>query len=312
MVTDVYGMKTEKQFVNTLQDIIQHCGAPTKLISDHDNLETSSKVKDILRYLMIPNCQSEPYCQHQNPAERQYFTIKETTNRIMDWTGTPAFLWLEALKYTCYLLNHTICQSLDAIPMQLLTGSTPDISTLLQFHWYQYVYCAKDDASFPSNSHEISGRFIGFADHVGHNLTYAILTNDTQCIIHRSRVRTAEDPKTINICANKWGENQEPHEFISTHIDDKPNNEDQVNANNQIPTTNTEDLVGRTYPIIDNNGNEDKITIVDVLEKHETDTISDPSHIEFPIKNTRDDYEGIMAYNNIINTIQDYKENNIL
>ena len=54
MVADVYGMKTEKQFVNTLQDIIRHRGAPTKLLSDHANLEISAKVKDIL-YLVIPN-----------------------------------------------------------------------------------------------------------------------------------------------------------------------------------------------------------------------------------------------------------------
>ena len=127
--------------------------------------------------------------------------------------------------------------------MQLLTGSTPDISALLQFHWYQRVYCAEDDTSFSSDSREISGRFIGFADHVGHNLTYAILTDDTQRIIHRSRVRTAEDPKTINIRADKWGENQEPYEFISTRIDEKPNHEDQVNANNQIPIINNENLV---------------------------------------------------------------------
>ena len=69
MVTDVFGMKTEKQFVNTLQDIIRNQGAPTKLISDHANVEISNKVKDILCYLMIPNWQSEPYHQHQNPAE---------------------------------------------------------------------------------------------------------------------------------------------------------------------------------------------------------------------------------------------------
>ena len=137
---------------------------------------------------MIPNWQSEPYHQHQNPAERRYRTIKETTNRIMDRTGTPAFLWLEALKYMCYLLNHTVCQSLDAIPMQLLTGSTLDISVLLQFHWYQCIYCDTDDTSFPSETSEISGRFVGFSEHVGHDLIYIILLDDIQGIIHRSRV----------------------------------------------------------------------------------------------------------------------------
>ena len=47
LVTDVYGMKTEKQFVNTLQDVIRTRGAPTKLISDHAQVEISNKVHDI-------------------------------------------------------------------------------------------------------------------------------------------------------------------------------------------------------------------------------------------------------------------------
>ena len=72
MVTDVYGMKTEKQFVNTLQDIIRTRGAPTKLISNHANVEISNEVKDILCYLMIPDWKSEPYHQHQNPTEQRY------------------------------------------------------------------------------------------------------------------------------------------------------------------------------------------------------------------------------------------------
>ena len=121
----------------------------------------------------------------------------------MDCTGTPAFLWLEALKYTCYLLNHTLCPSLDAIPLQLLIGSTVDISELLQYYWYQQVYCAEDDYSFPSESKEISGRFVGFSENVGHSLTYKILTDHTHKIIHCSWVQSAEDPKTINLYTEK-------------------------------------------------------------------------------------------------------------
>ena len=47
-VIDVCGMKTEKQFVNALQDVIHTRGAPTKLISDGAQVETSAKAKDIL------------------------------------------------------------------------------------------------------------------------------------------------------------------------------------------------------------------------------------------------------------------------
>ena len=53
LVTDVYSIKTKKQFVNTLQDMIRTHGAPTKLTSDHAQVEISNRVHDILRYLFI-------------------------------------------------------------------------------------------------------------------------------------------------------------------------------------------------------------------------------------------------------------------
>ena len=48
LIIDVYGMKTQKQFVNTLQDVIHTRGTPTKLISDSAQTEISQKAKDIL------------------------------------------------------------------------------------------------------------------------------------------------------------------------------------------------------------------------------------------------------------------------
>ena len=66
LVADVYGMKSEKQFVNTLEDNIQKGGAMEKLISDWAQLEISAKVHDILRALCIDDWQSEPHHQHQN------------------------------------------------------------------------------------------------------------------------------------------------------------------------------------------------------------------------------------------------------
>ena len=55
MVCDVFPMHTDKQFVNTLEDIIRRRGAPTKLVSDHAQVEISKKVLDILRSLCIDN-----------------------------------------------------------------------------------------------------------------------------------------------------------------------------------------------------------------------------------------------------------------
>jgi hypothetical protein len=48
LVADVYGIKTDKEFVNTLEDRIHKQGAMDKLISDCAHAETSTRIKDIL------------------------------------------------------------------------------------------------------------------------------------------------------------------------------------------------------------------------------------------------------------------------
>jgi septum formation inhibitor MinC len=74
---DVYPIKSDKQFVNTLLDNITQRGAPTKLISDCAQVEISDKrVKQVLQPLHIATWQSEPHQHHQNPAKRQYQNIR--------------------------------------------------------------------------------------------------------------------------------------------------------------------------------------------------------------------------------------------
>ena len=91
LVVDVYGMKTEKQFVNTLQDNVRSRGAPTRLLSDSAKVETSARVKDYLRYLIIGVWNSEPYQQQQNFTERQYQRVKGLVNLLLDRCGSPAY-----------------------------------------------------------------------------------------------------------------------------------------------------------------------------------------------------------------------------
>ena len=116
------------------------------------------------------------------------------TNTILDRSGSPASTWLLAMTYVCFVLNYTYCASTKAVPIQMLTGSTPDISPLLRFYWWQPVYYKLDDSDFPSDSTELRGRFVGIAEHVGHAMTFKILTDDTSKIIFRSNVRPADVP----------------------------------------------------------------------------------------------------------------------
>jgi hypothetical protein len=195
-VTDVYGIKTDKQFINTLEDNIRERGAPTKLISDRAQVEISEKVKSILRTLFIGEWQSEPHQQQQNPAERRYQTVKARANVILDRTGAPEYTWLLALQYTCFLLNHCYDSTISAIPLSLHTGLTIDTSIILRFSFYQKVYFQLNETEFPSGSKEALGYMVGFADHVGNALCYKILTDDTMKILYRSQLRPCnkDDP----------------------------------------------------------------------------------------------------------------------
>jgi hypothetical protein len=67
MVTDDYGMKTEKQFVNTLEDNIRKRDAMPRLLSNRAQVEISARVVGILCALHIRQWQSEPHQKHQNP-----------------------------------------------------------------------------------------------------------------------------------------------------------------------------------------------------------------------------------------------------
>ena len=66
LVCDAYGIKSTKQFINTLSDNIRKRGAMDTLISDGGKYEISKRVTDLLRSLFIQDYQSEPYHQHQN------------------------------------------------------------------------------------------------------------------------------------------------------------------------------------------------------------------------------------------------------
>jgi hypothetical protein len=73
-------------------------------------------------------------------------------------------LWLLAILYVCFLLNHMSLKKLNGkTPMEAPTGQTPDISPLLVFQWYEPVLYAVE-SQFPSESNEKPDHFVGIAE----------------------------------------------------------------------------------------------------------------------------------------------------
>jgi len=137
-------MVSAKEFVNTLLDCVRDRGAMDKLTSDHANYEMSSRVKDMLRALMIGHWKSKPCYQHQNFAEHRWGHIKSNLEWLMAFLDVDPDCWLLALNCACTVMNFTAEHSLGwRPPMEVATGITQDISTLLHFMFWDIACCAR-------------------------------------------------------------------------------------------------------------------------------------------------------------------------
>ena len=313
MVTDVYGMKSDKDFVNTLEDNIRKRGAMDKLVSDRAQLEISNKVLDILRNYVIDDWQSEPYHEHQNAAERRYQVVKETTNKVMDRTGAPAYTWLLALLYVCYVLNHTASETLGwQTPLYYLTGITTDISALLQFQFWEPVYFATGDAlkydgktPFPSGIAEAKGRFVGFAESVGDVLTYKVLSDDTKKIIYRSYVRSAVTESERNLrldSASGETTTSKPIEIVKARSNPEVEGEDRTS----MVVFEPDDLINKTYLTEpDDEGQRFRAKIVQKIVDNNNAIEQNPDRVKFLIQVEGDKADEIVAYRDILNYLEE-------
>ena len=87
LVCDAYGIKSTKQFINTLSDNIRKWGAMDTLISDGGKYDISKGVTDLLHSLFIQDYQSESYHQDQTKTETCFGLAKRCTNTAMNTSG---------------------------------------------------------------------------------------------------------------------------------------------------------------------------------------------------------------------------------
>ena len=195
--------KSDKRYPAALMNHIRRYGAMDQIISDNARAEISHRVEEILNMLQIKDWTSEPHNKNLNFAERVWRDAKRKTEFTLDSSNAPAHAWLLALECVCFISNHTALERLGwRTPTEWLLGYTPDVSVLLIFTFWEPVYYAVNEASFPSTPDEALGRCVGIADVVGAAITFKILTEDMK-IITRSVVRTATKPGAYqNLRAN--------------------------------------------------------------------------------------------------------------
>jgi len=255
--TDVYPMKAKSEYPTALLDFIRSHGAMQGIMSDNAAEQVSAEATNILRKYNIKDMQSEPYQQHQNPAERRIQDVKAMTTTVMDRTGAPKKLWLFCLLYCVYVLNRLSHVSLDQrTPLEACFGVTPDISALLCFHFYQEVYYYESDSPFPE-TRERKGWFLGVSENKGDALTFQILTDSADFkVIDRSVVRPVDENNLNLRAASPHGEDSGEPEQILQSLSEQVMNEETTtprsgvyfdNENTILPTVDPLAMIGRTF-----------------------------------------------------------------
>jgi len=305
LVADIYGMKTDKQFVNTLLDTIRQRGAMDKLSSDSARVEISSRVKDVLRALMIQDWQSEPNYQHQNFAELGYRDIKRLVNTILDLHGANDNEWLLVSEYVCHIWNHMAHQVIgDRVPLELLTGVTPDTSHIYQYRYREKVYYQRyeNTLEYPADSREDVGYFVGFSENVGHAMTFKILTlADPPQILHRSRLRRVGGEPNLRVDPNpsETESKPEPRKVLRSKQDEDENRP-------MASLLLDQDLIGKSYARYHGeDGEATRAEILEIIKENDESRLSDPEHIRMRIKMGDDVFEDLVAYNEVLEFIED-------
>ena len=115
-------------------------------------------------------------------------------------------------------------------------------------------------------------------------MTYMILTDDTQKIIHRSNVRSALGPLSQNKRVDPpSGETYQPPPFIKSRSKEKDevldeNGEPQTRFS-QLPLVDTSDLIGRTFLTEQDDGQKHRARIVAAIEEHAETVTQNPNRM---------------------------------
>jgi hypothetical protein len=222
----------------------------------------------------------------------------------------------------CFMLNKTFTESIKSTPLRQAHGTDKDVSPMLCFLFYTPVCYLVDETTFPSESKELCGRWVGTSENVGHFMTYKILTDDTRRITHRSNVRLAADSYTRNLRLDP--PNDEPPEVIRSLHKSSPalDHGEDFSLHSTEPTSESpsatpasehpsnegdativdpQELMGHAFLMdTQEDGQSFCASIVECISEHESNVRRSDDHVKFRTSANEDEYEEIITYNELM------------
>ena len=185
----VFPMETKGQAGEALSTFCKTFGVPDRLIFDgsrEQNGKNTKFMKTIRKYGMDHHT-IEPERHNQNPCEGVIRELRKKWFRIMVRKRVPRRFWDYGMRWVSETMQLTANKAgrMDtAIPLEVVSGETPDISEYLDFGFYDKV-SYRENAGLGETKH---GRWLGVSHKTGSLMCYWVLT--AQCtVISRTSVQ---------------------------------------------------------------------------------------------------------------------------
>ena len=213
--------------------------------------------------------------------------------------------------HASYILNHLSSEALGGnVPLRMLYGVSPDISILLLCTFYQPVFYATHNQSYPSSSEERAARWVGFGEHVGDALTHKLLDDDSKKILYRSAVRPSDSAHPNKRLVSDGGESSQtpkPIVFVRSRQDNSQS------ATKPMAEYNPDDLIGRTF-LLPKNEQGERLRATIKRKVIETSKLLDDQHenaidkINFHLDVGQGRAEAIMSYVQILDHLDQQEQ----
>jgi hypothetical protein len=200
--TKIYPMSSKSDTADTLLSLIHHVGIPSAIHSDDAKEITQGKFRKLCNEYEIPVTTTEPYSPWQNRAEGAIRELKRHAHRKMKARNVPQKLWDFCCRWSCDVRSKTVSNNFmleGRTPYEIVLGTTPDISSLIDYDFYEPVWYYDEVSTFPAPK-RLLARWLGEAHSVGQAMCYYILP-PSGIPIARSSVQpvSPEERQTDNV-----------------------------------------------------------------------------------------------------------------
>ena len=187
-MTNVYGMKSESDMPEAYKDFIQDEGIPCILCHNDSQIQKGVQTTRINQEHFVKDQFIDPNHPQQNPSELHAVKfLKDHSQVLLDWMGAPKNCWLLACEYISNVHNVCADETLGyQIPQEVQHGGLQDISAFLEYCFFEKVFYLDSGQSFPSTKEKAEWWWVGIASNVIDAMTFKILTDDTNWVVHQS------------------------------------------------------------------------------------------------------------------------------